>query len=92
MSFLSKLTVVAMVVLGVHALKGKRTAKAPVEGIPTRKPEKAPRSRRKIAAAATRSTALPAARNGAAPKPRSQKRSGSQKRSDRGLDAKRSRA
>jgi hypothetical protein len=75
MSFLSKLTVVAAVVLGVRALQSKRTAKLPLEGTPARKPVKASRSPKRIAATSTRSTAPDANGRGVAPKTRSKKRS-----------------
>ena len=75
MSFLSKLTAVAAVALGVRALQGKRTAKAPVEGTPARKPATVRKAPRKTTATATRSTARAADGGAAPPKSRSRKRS-----------------
>lgn len=74
MSFLSKLTAVAMVVLGVHALQNKRVAKSPDEGTSARKAAKTPRSPRKTASTATRSASPDADRDGAARKARPRKR------------------
>lgn len=75
MSFLSKLTAVAAVALGVHALQGKRAAKAPREGTPARKPAPVRKAPRKTAATATRSATRAADGGVAAPKSRTRKRS-----------------
>lgn len=74
MSFLSKLTAVAAVALGVHALQGKRTAKPPREGTPARKPATVRKAPPKTATA-TRSASRAADSGAAAPKSRARKRS-----------------
>jgi hypothetical protein len=76
MSFLSKLTIAAMAVLGVRALTGKRSAnhtRGPQEGTSTG-PTKAPKLPPKLAAAAKRSTAPAAAGRKTVSKVRSRKR------------------